>query len=136
RLDVNDIEAEFVLLYDAVHASVADPPEGAAHLDPSAAVAHAHQKIDDEPLEEGRTERVHPHDDVARQLGVEGFEARGHRLLRMVPRAGFLDRLRALGVGSPGDEFRIALERPEVDLALALGKQLAAAVSRTAVPAS
>ena len=57
-------------------------------------------------------------------------------LLRVVPRASFFRRLAALALGSPGDEFRIALQRSEVDLAHPLGEQLPASVGRATVAAS
>lgn len=78
---------------------------------------------------------MHAANDVARQLGVEELETRSDRLLRLVPRPGFLDRL-ALALGPPRDEFRIAFERSEVDLAYPLGEQVAAPVGRAAIAAS
>ena len=82
-----------------------------------------------------RTERMHPPDDVAREFGVEELETRSDRLLRVVPRPDFLSRLAALALGSPSDEFRIALQQSKVDLAHPLGKQLAASVGGAAVAA-
>ena len=84
-LHIDDVEAELVLLDDAVDPAVADPAERPAHLDPSAAVAHPHQKVDDEALEESRAERMHPADDVAGELGVEQFETRGDRFPPLRP---------------------------------------------------
>src|SRR5262249_15769209 len=46
-----------------------------------------------------------------------------------------LDNLRDLAVASPGDEFRVALQEPEVDLDEALSEQLPAAIGRAAIAA-
>src|ERR1700722_9627829 len=134
-LNVNDVEAEFVLLDDAIDTSVADPAKRSAHLDSSAAVAHTHQEIDDEAFEERRTKRMNPTDDVARQFGVKQLKTRSDRLLRVVPRLGFLGRLNALALGAPGDEFRIAFQDSEVDVAHALGQQLTASIGGATVAA-
>ena len=135
-LHIDDVESEFVLLDDAVHAAVAYPAERLAHLDPSAAVAHAHEKVDDQAFEESRTEGMHAPDNVARQLGIEELEIRSDRLLRVVPRFHLLRRLAGLGLRSPRDEFRIAFQKSEVDLAHPLGEQLAASVGGAAIAPS
>ena len=74
-------------------------------------------------------------DNVARELSVKKLETRSDRLLRIVPRFHLL-RLATLALGSPGDEFRIALQHAKVDLAQPLGKQLAASIGCAAVAAS
>src|SRR5208283_4023289 len=135
-LDVDDVEAEFVLLDDAVDAAVADPAQRPAHLRASAAVAHPHQKVDDEVLEERRTEGMNPPDDLSRQLGIEELETGGDQFLRALLHARFFLDLARLGLGPPGDELRITPEQPEVDLADALGEQLPPAVSGATVAAS
>jgi hypothetical protein len=134
-LDVDDVEAEFVLLDNAVDAAVADPAERATHFRASAAVAHPNQEVDDEALEEGGTQGMHPLDDLPRELGVEDLETRSDQFLRTFAHLGFIGGLSALALGFPGDEFRVSLEQAEVDLAHALREQLPAAVGGAAIPA-
>ena len=83
-----------------------------------------------------RTERMHSPDDVARQFGVDELETRSDRLLRIVSRFHLLRGLATLGLGSPGDEFWIALQKSEVDLTHPLGEQLSPSVGSATVATS
>jgi hypothetical protein len=79
---------------------------------------------------------MHPPDDFAREFGVEKLETRSDCLLGLVSGPGFLRRLATLAMGSPGDEFRVSLQKSEVDLAHALGEQVTTSISGAAVAAS
>jgi hypothetical protein len=79
---------------------------------------------------------MHPRDYLARELAIQHFETRGDQLLRTLPHLQFFHHLAVLTLGSPGDEFRKALEQPEVDLAEALRQHLPAAVGGAAKAAS
>jgi hypothetical protein len=78
---------------------VADPTERAAHLGAPAPVAHPNQKIDDESLEERRTEGMHALDNLPRKLGIEVVETRGDQFFRALPHFGFYCYLAALCFG-------------------------------------
>ena len=135
-LHINDVQAKLIFLDNSVHSAVADPAKRPTHLDSSAAVAHAHQKVDDKALEESWTERMHSPNDIARQFGIEELETRSDRVLRVVPRTGFLGGLAGLALRSPGDEFRITFQESKVDLAHPLGKELPASVGGATIAAS
>ena len=112
---------------------VADPPERLAHLLAAAPVAHSHQEIDDEALEEGRRKGMHPVNDLPRELGIEQLEARSDRFLRAFARRRLSGRLLGFLLGPPGDELGVALEHADVDVVQIFAQQFSAAFGYAAM---
>ncbi len=115
-LHIDDIEAEGVLIDHAVDAAVSDPAERAAGFAPSAAVAHLDQEIDDQPLEEGRREGMHPADDLPGKVGIQQLEARGDGFLGVFRRRIAREPAVRSVLGAPRGELGISLEHADVDL--------------------
>src|SRR5690606_22697409 len=82
RLHINDVEAERILLDDAVNPAVAGMADSASHLLTAAAIAHRDEQIDDQCFEECGRQFADALEQVGLQNRAQSPVAGFHHFLR------------------------------------------------------